>query len=382
MHRLPTIAAKLTSARVLPMGRKMGRMIKCLKTVAALAALAAVFCVLLAGCGQKQRPRGTMTPSLFASSTETLMPTETLTKSPTETITPTYSNTYTPEKWMISYDATANAISTMVAPFPGLCEDWENNPYSTLISPDGEWLAVNCFQINLSGKFQLLKRDGSRSIEILYKDLYADLQDFCSIGASPLHWTANDQYLFFSRNAACWESGGAIPLGMKYGPLFRLDIQSGKWEKIIDDDKYDVYYYFSPTDRRLVYLHAYTSHVINILDLKTGDLENFALSDYGEVGGVIWSPDGTSIALIASRRPVDADFDHMKYSVIIYDVLEKKLTPIISDRQERRIPQEWTYNNILVIPLVVNDYFYEIVPGQTLYYDFNTNTLIQPTPTP
>ncbi len=347
--------------------------------------MAAAICflvILLSSCARPPQPTHAPLPIFTPKATitqATTLPTRTMTARPTVTETPIFNYIYTMAPWEISYEATVAAIATQAASFRGICEGREFSPHSILFSSDGDWLGVNCDQINLSGKLQVLKRDGSRSIEISYKDLYADLEDFCAIGADPLHWTANDQYLFFSRRAVCWESGGLIPLGYKNnGPLYRLDTQSGDWEKIIADETYDISYYFSPTDRRVVYIQNYHSRVVNILDLKTGDTESFPLPDYIEAGGVVWSPDGTSFAFTAARPPENADFEHMKYSVFIYDMIAKNLWPMISDRQERRITQEWTKDDLLIIPLVVNDYFYQIVPGQTLYFDLNTNSFITP----
>ncbi|HTX90848.1 MAG TPA: hypothetical protein VMC09_06490 [Anaerolineales bacterium] len=156
-----------------------------------------------------------------------------------------------------------------------------------------------------------------------------------------------------------------------------MDTQTGTWSIFIENDGLD-FYSFSPTERRVIqgsgsnlYLH----------DLKTGDEQSISLNDYVDIGAVVWSPDGLAFAFAAQKSidPISDPYDY-KYSVFLYNIQNQKLKSIITDSLDRRVPQEWTADGILLIPLA--DYSNDPILGQTLYYNINTLSFVTATPIP
>jgi hypothetical protein len=163
----------------------------------------------LAACGQ----------SATEGVTTAAMPIE----SPSRTLTllPTIDLSY--QTWETEWIATEDALGTVVARYPGNC-----GPYRFLISPDGNWLAQDCF----ADKFLVVNLDGSKMWELTYFQVFGDAPNYPnnSGGITPLVWTDDSRYLYFIVYTCCWdpfEEEGQYDSQ----PVYRLDLESFIWEK-------------------------------------------------------------------------------------------------------------------------------------------------------
>jgi hypothetical protein len=349
----------------------------------------------ISSCGKatNQPPVPTSTSSPTKTATPTISPTATL---PQPSMTPTSTEFPIPTKsdWELSQYATAVAEYDKIKAFPTGCKDLE--PQSSLLSPDENWLAEPC----MTGDFYILQRSGDARILISSDELFGAFENHpCQKGIYPLHWTNDNRYLYFTKDTGCHDSGDVPQLADRHsGPLFRLDIQIGKWSTLIDNPQSEQYYYFSfsPTDRRVVYGGG---SGFTVLDLRTGDAQLVSPPGFAEIanrpiapnnfpiiflqtGQVTWSSDGLAFVFTGLETEINNNARTNVYSVYLYDIKDKSILTIITDTPERRLPLEWTADNILVIALAEGNYSYEPIPGHTLYYDINARSFIEPTPTP
>jgi hypothetical protein len=334
-----------------------------------------LFILLFAACGKAEGEKGnTPIPPSKTTLQRSLTPSITHSISffdPTLIATleyPTNNMTWTPSP---TWNPTEVAYVTLVASFPNRCVD---SYHGRLLSPDENWLAENC----IFGELRVLKQDGTQNFVISYDELFGSVTSGCE-SAQPVHWTEDNQYLYFIRQSGCSSSPIWNRLDRNYfGTLFKLDTNTGFWSAFDGNNNNYGHYSFSPTGRRLIQNFNLD---LTIYDLKTGDKQSVAFSDYLDVGAFLWSPDGLAFTF-AAQKSIDpiTDPDHFKYSVFIYDIQSKTLQKILTDSLDRRIPQDWTADGILVIPVV--DSSNDPIPGQTLYYIINARSFITQTPTP
>jgi hypothetical protein len=394
MHRLPTIAAKLTSASMLPMGRETGRLKKCLKTAAALAALAAVFCVLLAGCGQMQQPQliGTLTPSPqsspTATRTEALHPTGTLTPSHIFQWESTFTLDLYSQQQSDEIRTTEAAFATeqmAAAQFPTFCSGYST--YNSL-SPDKQWLAVDCRDAK---KFMIISRDGKFQWSITnqqildpYRSIYGQYFEYLYVdGFAPVHWSPDSRNLYFLAATGPSPSGACPVLEFHMGcdsePLYRLDTTSGIWNKFLP---YTNEVSFSPTERRLVsVLGLQKNHVtITTVDLKTGGLFEQRIDGAIAAGYFVWTDDGRRVFFSTMKYPTDTP-NAFEYKIFSLDTQDNTLTLLQEYKDSFAIvfPLNVSKDNVLVI---ASDKRYTREGFSYQFFDLNTNTFIEPTPTP
>jgi hypothetical protein len=344
MHRLPTIAAKLTSASMLPMGRETGRMKKCLKTAAALAALAAVFCILLAGCGEQQQLKltGTPTPSVTMLA-PTLTSRITRTAGPTRTRPPTLitSPTSIYPTWEPQATWTAAVIDVHDWPAQPNCAH-PSQAWKSAVSPDGQWLAYHeCYDPDPT--LVVLNKTGSKVWNLHYLDYTNHPED----GLISLEtWSSDSRYAYF------YTSGYFDPIGCYYNNggfgLFRLDVQTGETATILPlrPDGYAYIWSFSSTGRMLLYQSIGSS--LQFLDLKTGATTQLQpLPDHTDFGGFRWSPDGLSVAFTLMKQAPDGAGT---YYLNLIDVNSASLRTLMTSQPDQCLAASfWLNENSLVV---------------------------------
>jgi hypothetical protein len=318
MRRPPTIAAKLTSASVLPMGREMGRMKKCLKTAAALATLAAVFCILLAGCGEEKPILIIPTPA----QTPSFSPTQTITKIPSNTVNlhPTLKPTFTIDQTMAFLATEGAALSTQIAPFGDTCEEY----YILMhMSPDGKWTFCDGYKA-----INVINQQGQKWIFSYEKDFGSGISpDFTNL----IHWSVNEHYLYFAPMIGL---DGVYPFPYNGLALYRMDLSSGDVQTVLPShlksiDLADLYTLsISPTGRRLAFIYekSFVDPVdIVIMDLRTGEKNFIHLgTTYFEVGWFSWSRDGTEFSFTVIGLKGSKNYE-LTYDVATLQLIRSKV---------------------------------------------------------
>jgi hypothetical protein len=295
-------------------------------------------------------------------------------------------------------DPTEVAKATSIASFPNNC----GYEYSSLISPNGNWLAVNCFQNGII--LLVTSRDGSKQWKIIQQASSSyDMNDpnwggnFC--GSSPYHWSNDNRYLYFYLYYCIEQSLVDETWYQESLPrtLYVMDTLNGHWQVFVGSANW---FYFSPTGRRLIcfLLNPGKYHeddqktivtekpmiYVSIIDLKNGATSPYSLADYVGVSDVIWSTDGKK-AIFAVERGLPIyfpDVGNHSYIIFMIDMDSRSLTELttFSDSEKVILPLQWIEGkNILV--LRASQYISDVRYDE-IYFDLNSQKIITSTPTP
>lgn len=270
-------------------------------------------------------------------------------------------------------EATQQATDSFRNTFNSVCD---NSPYySTDLSPDGNWLAQDCYP----DKFQVIRKDNSDIWVIKYDQIFETENLYGSI--FPVHWAINEDILYFSQYSCCADNDTMTNGNM----LYRLDLKTGDWKMIMGG--YFNHYSFSPTGRRLLYIindQAATGNplVIHIRDLNSGIEKEFTFSDFEQAGRVIWNDDGTRLAMTTKTGNVFEE--NQLFSIVEINIKDNTSRIIIRDHKGLVRATNWSDNNVLTIEQLsyygADDLYYEI--AEQIYYDLNSDEFVTSTPTP
>ena len=313
--------------------------------------------------------------------TITIFPIPTATPKPS-TSTPTLNPTVeiaatlykqTQEANNLSSQATQQAKDSFRKTFKGMCD---NADYQTTdLSPDGNWLAQDCF----SDKFQVIGKDSSIIWTVKYEQIFESNEGAGAI--FPVHWSKDGRYLYFTQVGCCADNDSMRTGNM----LYHLDLGNGEWNMIING--YFNHYSFSPTGRRLFYIindQAATGNplVIHIRDLNSGIEKEFAFSDFEQAGYVVWNDDGTRLAMTTKTGNIFEE--NQLFSIIEINMKDDTSKVILLNNKGRVWVTHWSNNDILTIEKYsyygTNNQYYEI--AEQIYYDLNSNKLTTSIPSP
>ena len=338
---------------------------------------------VLVSCGSAQpTSHPTAIPTIFFADTFTPQPTPTITLTVTASTTPTPSITYTPlpsatmDLTRAAFDAyhapteaaeatsvplTEEARATTNAAFPEAC----GYQYPS-VSPDGNWLADDC------GEFHVVSRNGQKKIVITHKEL-APPDTYVS-DVIPYYWSKDSQNLYFTPRFCCADTD-ANGWG---GPLYRLDLRSSKWAKMIGGGFFN-YYSFSPTGRRLLYIpHDQGSGPpveLHIIDLKSGADQKLNLNSFEQAGWVLWKPDGTSFVI--SGQVGNFYEENRQFALLLVSLDDLSITELVSlGKHNELYATDWSNDDVLTISDCNYDGGYEICKS----YPYDLKLL--PTPKP
>lgn len=296
-------------------------------------------------------------------------PTETPTVKPTKTQTATY-----PPISMAGATATPDArevLDQQVKEFGIDC-----SYYKALISPEGNWAAAAC-GYDSDQTLQIADQSG-----VVYTLKFSDyLSDYFADefsgegnpmgGLTPLHWTADEQYLFFSPYFA-WDGDATCFYGIGDGGLFRISLKDGKVSTIlpISQMMQGYFFAFSSNDRYLAYIYK----DLHILDINSG--ENYSLKlKNSAIGDLTWSPDNTRLGFSTCEVDPDNETEIINSSIQYISVLthERK---IIKDIPEKVLRIEYSEDNSY---LLISEYGGNWTEDLSLYY-WDTGLIINATP--
>lgn len=336
-----------------------------------------LFIFALFGCGETAATKIPTTATNRHTSTNLpgtptatlLLPTATP-QSPMATLDPTLEVVLTlyrqtQEAGEIEAQATAQALQSFEELFKGMCY------YQSNLSPDGNWLAQDCLSEN---KFQVIKKNALTVWTVEYKQIFESVEGAGSI--SPVYWTKDGGYLYFSRLDCCADNDTMSNGNM----LYRMDLKNGQWKMVIDG--YFNYYSFSPTSRRLLYIlndQAVTGNplVVHVMDIISGSETKFDFPAFEQAGVVVWKEDGLQFAMTVKTGNV---FDENElFSIVVIDLKEGSSKTIVADNKKALSVVQWSNDDVLTIEK--HSYYgqyYDI--AEQSYYDLNSQQWITPTP--
>lgn len=293
--------------------------------------------------------------------------TPTSTSRPTPTITKTLRPSETPYY--------------LKADFPKACQE-QYGGHSTLISPDRNWLAEDCYSF---GGLQVSNKAREAKFLIPFKKFYnSPLYPNLSGSMRPVHWANDSQYIYFTVTPEGWMDGGNISISELAPSLYRMNISDGETSKILSGL---FYHSFSPTDRRLIEVQEY-KHPVKIIihDITSGSNESLIPngdSRYSQAGRAIWSPDGLKFIFVAGfgLEYGDEVSEPMAHSLIIVDLTNLVQQIVISEIPDEIEPVNWDANDVITYDIIkyANGHETRLVHK----YDYKSKTAInQSTPTP
>jgi hypothetical protein len=278
----------------------------------------------------------------------------------------------------VQYVATYSAESTLIAPFPIDCNGRNNSP-SVLVSPDGHWLAADCYYTDQSLK--IVSLDGTNKWIIPYEEMIQGENIMSLTSLTPLYWSQDGSYLYFTRWPCCIEPDGIRSVSDDYGRLYRFDTSTGTWANILATSEFGNYYSFSPTGRRLIYINNHIGwmepRTVLILDLRTGDTISISIEGY-DAGSVAWSGDGLGFVFAAAQQ--ENNFANYLFSVYLYDLESQTLIPLSLASPEMCEPQEWTDEDILILTCTTFDANWRFLSRYTHQIDLSTILSTLPNP--
>jgi WD40 repeat protein len=377
--------------------------------------IAFLLCIVLSACTTPTgSPPATLTPALLATLTPELVIPTTLPTMPrpsttfTATLRPSQTPTFTPIPyltaaynqssltpaliqptntssanteatltWGQAYDQALLLTATQIASFPVSCDDI--NPYYTLQSPDGNWLAIRC-SYHSNQKLEVVSKEGKRwvlqYIDFLSKDFIQDGDPGLG-GMYPEHWSGDGKYLYFTTRLGI-SGGGPCFYGWNADGLYRINVNDGMVTTMLEAIPSSGAFYdiaFSPGGRRFAYEYDYDH--LAIVDLRTGEALTIESGDDG-VGNLRWSPDGSHLAYGICRDNQEGTIT-VKSSIKIYSVETHTSKTILEVKQTLLRIESRNGDQVLII---ANHDLQGTNETDYLFFDWSSAQLTTATPTP
>lgn len=301
----------------------------------------------------------------------TTLPSETPTSKPTKTQTPTYHPISTPGASATPDDR--ELVDQKVKEFGIDCSYFQAS-----ISPKGNWATAAC-GYDSDQTLQIANQSG-----VIYTLNFSDyLSDYFAEefngqgnpmgGLIPLHWTADEQYLFFSPYVA-WDGDSTCFYSIGDAGLFRISIKDGKVSTIlpISQMMQGYFFAFSSNDRYLAYIYK----DLHILNINSGDNYSLKLKNTA-FGDLTWSPDDSSLGFSTCEVDPDNENEIINSSIQFISVLthERK---IIKEIPEKVLRIEYREDTSY---LLISEYGGNWKNDISLYY-WDTGLVITATPEP
>jgi hypothetical protein len=277
--------------------------------------------LLLAACQPAPAAQITATPPATANSeTHTAAP-----ASPTPPSAATITPTLTPDP---STPAESTATPKLAAPD---IYEWVSD------SPDGQWRAEG---------LTIFPRDGSDEYytrltvaRVGGPEAWTVVDGWQPTGLgwtspAPLRWAADGRAFYFTNLP---HPDGCAML-VNGSDLLRLDLLTGEVEELLPS--ISLWLALSPDEGRVAYV-AYGERGLVIRDLATGAEQDIALGlgrGFNQAGGIVWSPDGSRLALTIAHEPCSESWTH---SIVVVDLDTGRLTTLLDKDPRQYVSEAW-----------------------------------------
>jgi hypothetical protein len=213
---------------------------------------------------------------------------------------------------------------------------WKN--YAALNSPDEKWVAYYNFN-----EIKVVNLD-TNIIWVLPCELFQSCNYII-----PMKWSQNGETLFFGASSYL----GAYPQSTKvsfFSTAGRLDVQTGKWQRLFPDPVNLFDFSISFDDTYLAYIQPLLdeqfiprSVVLTVLNLKNQQEQKTTLDSTGYGGNIVWSP--YKERFVFQIR----DSNNGLSSIVYFDVGTNILRYIVKDEKSVFSIQSWLENNLVLI---------------------------------
>lgn len=237
-------------------------------------------------------------------------------------------------------DATGVALQT-VAPQTGLPDPKTlARSADQFTSPDGRWQATivqtELVATNDGEKFftSLTVADGTDTWEPI-----AEWRGYGLGSAFPVvyRWSADGRSLYFTNKV----SVDGCPVFVNGTDLYRLNLADGTVETVLDTGlTWNIG--LSPDETKLAYTYANgQGMVLELLDLFHDTQASVTVIEdtaWLQGGAIVWSPDGTQLALTVAHDPCGSNWTH---SIIQVDVAAMTAVPLLQNDARHFATAEW-----------------------------------------
>ena len=208
------------------------------------------------------------------------------------------------------------------------------------ISPDGKWIAAECFRENETNDspLRVVSMDRSKDWKIYYRD-YAHGEDYGPRNIiEPYRWSKDGKYLYAMSGSI---ASGCCWLGIRYILLVRLDLETGQQLELLEGG-FD--FKISDSDRYLMFTPpTYQKYDFAILGLQTWKTREIFLKfskDFDLIYFVM-SPADDKIVLPLFQQVEFNDYEVVSIGII--DLTTNKQKVLISGlkRGNELFPIRW-----------------------------------------
>ena len=220
--------------------------------------------------------------------------------------------------------------------------------YTPEISPNGKWIAANCFWENGTEEspLQASSIDGLKNWKIYLSD-YKEIGSYFHLDSIiPYHWSQDGKFLYaivgqrFS--GCCWK-------GLRFTLLIRLNLETGEHIEILNTGSNTGYIFdfvISDDDRYITFTPPQgQSYDFAVLDLATWKTKEFKIefSETLDIFYSVLSPRADKIVLPLFENIDFNDHDYFINSIGLVDLTTGKQEVLISGlTQERELyPVRW-----------------------------------------
>jgi dipeptidyl aminopeptidase/acylaminoacyl peptidase len=216
-------------------------------------------------------------------------------------------------------------------------------------SPDGEWVAVGLIAFpkeNIGGqldytRLMIFSTDGKTHWTII------DRWEEMGLGfpvPMPLKWSQDGKHFYFTHHVI---PDGCSAFALQTN-LQRVNLEDGTVNDLLPDPALALA--LSPDDSQVAYFFGSQDRELVLRNLVTGE-EREAKIDPGKdfnVGNILWSPDGKSLALTLAINPCTGEYGVSKTvlaeSTTILSVDAKTLQQKVLIEEDQRLFITWEWN--------------------------------------